>query len=477
MSQQAQSFRTIGNASTTSDRSIDLTNSLLNAIIGSGAATQNITGTENTILGTDALYSSTGGSAVVAVGYFAAQGLLSAMGAVCVGDRVAPVMLHGYDSVIVGYQAAANVLGAQGSVLIGPSVTTTPVNQFVVTNDVGIGSGTVVSGTGTTCMGALSSASGDNSVCLGYCNAHSAAGGITIGSFCTNSGAGSIVIGAGLASTSGTNNLIIVAGSGLGRLNIQNVLTGSVATDGKFNLQIATASGSLTLKTALGVTVSGGMRVDTLSAPAIKVTSSTGPSSWTITLATRTDAWADLVLTSVNGTQVSFCDDFVPGVLNFTAQHRCVFEGDPTPLPGSVLIATGRYSGLDGSCTPMIDEAVPVVSLSTTARDSRVFGVVSCMEEHSLARRMFRVGSMGFSVPRSGPARVMVNSGGEGGILVCDQNGHICNGDLLVSSALTGLAMRQGDDIVRSCTVAKATSSCHHFCGSAGVLVGCAYMC
>ncbi|GLC54538.1 hypothetical protein PLESTB_000877300 [Pleodorina starrii] len=53
--------------------------------------------------------------------------------------------------------------------------------------------------------------------------------------------------------------------------------------------------------------------------------------------------------------------------------------------------------------------------------------------------------------------RVVVNSVGEGGILVCNSNGPIQNGDLLVTSPVPGHAMRQDDDVYTAATVAKAT--------------------
>jgi hypothetical protein len=60
---------------------------------------------------------------------------------------------------------------------------------------------------------------------------------------------------------------------------------------------------------------------------------------------------------------------------------------------------------------------------------------------------------------------IAVNSVGEGLIKVCGQSGPIGPDDLLVTSSLPGVAMRQNverldsgeaDDLVRRCTVAKA---------------------
>ena len=51
------------------------------------------------------------------------------------------------------------------------------------------------------------------------------------------------------------------------------------------------------------------------------------------------------------------------------------------------------------------------------------------------------------------------NAIGEGTINVCGEGGNISIGDLIVTSSIAGKGMKQGDDIVRSITVAKARES------------------
>jgi hypothetical protein len=51
---------------------------------------------------------------------------------------------------------------------------------------------------------------------------------------------------------------------------------------------------------------------------------------------------------------------------------------------------------------------------------------------------------------------VAVNALGEGQINVCGEGGDIAPGDLIVTSSMPGKGMRQDDDVIRSCTVAKA---------------------
>ena len=245
--------------------------------------------------------------------------------------------------------------------------------------------------------------------------------------------------------------------------------------------------------------------------------------------------YADLVFRSANHTVVRFTDDFQQGVLNFTGQHRCALdfdddgrEGGPWSevrenesafagllRPGYVMVATGKYMDLRGrtgipdvslDCGGKskksrggVDEFVPQVAPSRTANDTRVIGVFSRFEEEEkedegkhMRRRKFALGCIQFDVPitdddenvsggertkaRTRPRRVVINSAGEGGIWVCDQNGDIEIGDLLVSSDTPGAAMRQSVHhrnvhqsttghnntimAVMNTTIAKATCSC-----------------
>ena len=71
--------------------------------------------------------------------------------------------------------------------------------------------------------------------------------------------------------------------------------------------------------------------------------------------------------------------------------------------------------------------------------------------------------------------RAIFNGLGEGQINVCDANGPIEAGDLIVSSSVAGKGMRQADDIVRSCTVAKAREAAVFVDGRAQV--ACIYLC
>lgn len=172
---------------------------------------------------------------------------------------------------------------------------------------------------------------------------------------------------------------------------------------------------------------------------------------------------SDLVLKSRNNTTITFTDDFQAEVLNFTGKHRCCFSGHLSKdMRGRIVSSLGRYMNLDGDSNIVsMDEAVPVVALCNRAYDPTIFGIIHDIDM-TKGVHQYQIGNMKFArlKENAGGSRVIVNSHGEGGILVCDKNGHVQNGDLLTSSGIQGLAMRQGDDIVRAYTVCKTTCSC-----------------
>ena len=187
------------------------------------------------------------------------------------------------------------------------------------------------------------------------------------------------------------------------------------------------------------------------------------------------DSMRDLVLRSDNGAAIVFSDTYVPSITNFTGQHRCIMRDDPTCLVGSVVVSTGEYMSLDGK-ELTVDEAIPVVTRSTSCCDTRVFGVLSRIEEAGSMRRVC-VGNIAFERPKDfDERRAIVNGSGEGGILVCGQNGNVTNGDFLCTSALPGLAMRQNEPYKCRHTCGKATTSVD-FEGamSEPVMIGCVY--
>lgn len=172
-----------------------------------------------------------------------------------------------------------------------------------------------------------------------------------------------------------------------------------------------------------------------------------------------------LVFQSSTGTVIKLGDDFQPELFNFTGKHRCsaidisnINENFHTELIGKIVVASGDYRNLDNDAVIAIDEAVPMIELSDTSNDTRAFGVISAFESSDDEKRVFRLGNLHFETNKAiQDAKVIVNSVGEGGIWVCNENGNFKNGDLIVTSTLPGFGMKQTDDIVHSYTVAKIT--------------------
>lgn len=143
----------------------------------------------------------------------------------------------------------------------------------------------------------------------------------------------------------------------------------------------------------------------------------------------------------------------------FTGGHETQYLGDATVayegktamlvtdkhtwIPGMIVCSTGEMCGI-----PSMGNALPAVDLATEPDSTSVYGVyVGLREVHSVS---------GFDTSRPS---LFVHALGEGQIMVCDINGPVRNGDLIVSSALPGVGARQEDDIMRSSTVAKCTQT------------------
>lgn len=216
-----------------------------------------------------------------------------------------------------------------------------------------------------------------------------------------------------------------------------------------------------------GMTYSSGLNVS----DRLVLMSGNGLNQWSQYVSITSNANPYLVFDSGSGTTIKLGDEFAPEIFNFTGKHRCapkdtLFEhksntnNDIDNLIGRIVIATGDYKNLDNNRCISIDEAIPVVELSQTQYDSRAFGVI-CVFEEKNDKRVYKLGNLTFEKPKQvEDVKVIVNSVGEGGIWVCDANGNLKNGDLIVTSNIAGYGMRQNDDIVRSYTVAKITCDC-----------------
>jgi len=107
-----------------------------------------------------------------------------------------------------------------------------------------------------------------------------------------------------------------------------------------------------------------------------------------------------------------------------------------------------------------INDALPIVQLSSVSYDKSVFGVITdSLEEED--NRWYAVGNfVSLHSKDEGDDRLVVNGCGEGSIWVSNYNGNLENGDYIVSSPIPGIGMKQDDDILRNYTVAKITMNC-----------------
>lgn len=162
--------------------------------------------------------------------------------------------------------------------------------------------------------------------------------------------------------------------------------------------------------------------------------------------------------------------DFNVGDLDFTAQHRSLpADGDIADYKdfvGYIVVSDGSITNLDGSTLPGINEALPRVKLSDRANDKRIYGVIARIEEKSTGAdpdyRMYSQGAFVSLIERADSTdyRMVINSAGEGGIWVSNWNGNIENGDLITTSPIPGIGMKQADDLIHNYTVAKIVMDC-----------------
>lgn len=126
----------------------------------------------------------------------------------------------------------------------------------------------------------------------------------------------------------------------------------------------------------------------------------------------------------------------------FTGSHLAKKEeGDEYEYePGMIVVGTGKM------VLSTLSDSFPYVKLSTTANDSAVFGVYDSaqIEDDDPVN--------GF---QEGEESVNVLAVGEGGVLVTNYNGDVNLGDLVTTSGIRGLGMRQTERQVMNYTVAK----------------------
>jgi len=147
--------------------------------------------------------------------------------------------------------------------------------------------------------------------------------------------------------------------------------------------------------------------------------------------------------------------------LNFTGQHRCFFNNNITnDYIGLIVSVKENYINIDNNIKPTINDSLPYCEITKKYKDSKVFGVLSELEDRE---RLFGPGNFVslYEKTNVNEHRFHINSIGEGSIWVCNYNGVINNGDYIVSSSVHGYGCKQDDDILHNYTVAKITCQCN----------------
>jgi hypothetical protein len=221
---------------------------------------------------------------------------------------------------------------------------------------------------------------------------------------------------------------------------------------------------------------------------ALRIYESNGWDYWNLNI----DAQGDLSFRHNSGSNGGYLSDSSNVYqINFTGQHRAIGNSGMTAaeygaMIGYIVRADGNYNNIeDGGSTPTIDDSMPVIELSDSNEDKKVFGVISSHEEGS--ERQFSVGAwVTCTGLTEGDERVIVNSLGEGAIWVTNLNGNLENGDYVTSSTAAGLGQKQDDDLLHNYTVAKITQDCDFSSGTEfehggetykKQFVGCTYHC
>jgi len=149
--------------------------------------------------------------------------------------------------------------------------------------------------------------------------------------------------------------------------------------------------------------------------------------------------------------------------MNFTGQHRS-FTNNTNIINninnyiGLIVSATGNHKNINDEIIT-VNDALPMVELSTINNDKKVFGVISNKEDENT--RTFEIGMYAtvYTI-NEGDERLFINSLGEGMVWVCNKNGNIDNGDYITTSTVVGYGVLQSDDILHNYTVAKSTKNC-----------------
>jgi hypothetical protein len=152
----------------------------------------------------------------------------------------------------------------------------------------------------------------------------------------------------------------------------------------------------------------------------------------------------------------------------FTGQHLNYTLNVNSQLhEGMIVVSSGTYrSFIDNAQNDnfmFINECLPIISLSQHKKQKSVFGVATSSPNQVLKRDDGTIiyDYEDYDFERDLDGRIRVNSVGEGGMWVCNDNGNLENGDYITSSDVPGYGMKQDEAMMMNFTVAKITCDCN----------------
>jgi len=185
------------------------------------------------------------------------------------------------------------------------------------------------------------------------------------------------------------------------------------------------------------------------------------------------------------------------GYLPFTGAHEAIIPKSERPEIGDILCdVRAIITGISDSLTEVAVSSKPkqatAVGVFKGYRES--WGSVAAFIDRAKTSKEMAKPVLTKAGERSNVRRVKkyhtnpetfkedfdllsMNSLGEGGVNVCGEGGDIQPGDLIVTSSTPGKGMRQADDVIRSCTVAKAREAVTFSNASDVKMVACIYLC
>lgn len=157
----------------------------------------------------------------------------------------------------------------------------------------------------------------------------------------------------------------------------------------------------------------------------------------------------------------------------FTGAHDCAVLKTVRIEPGSIVV-DDRLLGGEGWSNGLTS-----VSVSTQPNQKAVAGVfVTYADFDEFTPNALRPGADGdYNTIKDHFDYGIMNALGEGFVLVCGQGGNLETGDLITTSSLPGVGMKQSDDIVRNYTVAKVRENVVFSSEDEVKKVACFYMC